>query len=134
MNPTLSKLGDLQITLARAGRTCTISGAELAKLLDSPAIVIRLTAILYSRTTPSLGKEASVRPEVERMAVYLAERLDDTKSLAFYRRVATSVPAEIIRDRLTRALDLRPASIRRSRAAYFTSLIQPFLQHRLPDA
>ena len=33
-NPTLSKLGDLQITLARAGRICTITGAELAKLVD----------------------------------------------------------------------------------------------------
>jgi hypothetical protein len=133
-NPTLSKLGDLEITLSRAGRTCTVTGAELAKLVASPAIVIRLAAVLYSRSAPALGKEGCFNPEVERTACYLADRLDDSKSLAFYRRVAASVPAEVIRDALTRALDLRPANVRRSRAAYFTSLVRPYLQHRLPDS
>ena len=172
MNPPTpqSSVGDLQITLARAGRTCTIAGAELAKLVGSPGLVIRLAAVLYSRgfaagregttgvggatrqeeTNERNGKninlkprsfrdggskgEGGLRPEAERTACYLADRLDDGKSLAFYRLVAASVPAEVIREALTRALDLKAANIRRSRAAYFTSLIRPHLRHRLPDS
>jgi hypothetical protein len=67
-NPTLSKLGDLEITLSRAGRTCTLTGAELAKLVDSPGMVIRLAAVLYSRTRPVTGKEekGEVRQEKRR--------------------------------------------------------------------
>lgn len=133
-NPTLSKLGDLEITLSRAGRTRTLTGAELAKLVDSPVMVIRLAAVLYSRSASTPGKGGSLNPEVERIACHLADRLDDTKSLAFYRRVAASIPTEVIRDALARALDLRPASVRRSRAAYFTSLVRPHLQRRLPDS
>jgi|GEM_PF-4480456 len=172
MNPPTpqSSVGDLQITLARGGRTCTLTGAEVAKLVGSPGLVIRLAAVLYSRsfgagregatgmggatrheeTNERNGKqinlesrsfrdggskgEGPVRPEVERTACYLADRLDDAKSLAFYRLVAVRVPAEIIREALTRALDLQPASVRRSRAAYFTSLVRPHLQRRLPDS
>ena len=136
MNPPTQQpnVGDLQITLTRAGRTCSLTGAELAKLVDSPAIVIRLTAVLYSQSKASLGREGPFRPEVEKMACYLADRLEDGKSLAFYRRVAASLPVEVIREALTRALDLRAANVRRSRAAYFTSLVQPHLQRRLPDS
>ena len=173
-NPTLSKLGDLQITLARAGRTCTLTGAELAKLVDSPGVVIRLAAVLYSRTRPVTGKEgASGKEEVvrqeetrerngtenilgqcsfgwdagsggdgvsaraqaaERTASYLAERLSDTKSMAFFRRVAEVLAPEVIRDALVRALDLRPSDVRRSRAAYFTSIIMPHLRRCEPKS
>jgi hypothetical protein len=165
-----SSVGDLQITLARAGRTCTLTGAEVAELVGSPGLVIRLAAVLYSRgfgvgregttgvggatkqeaTNERNGKEINLntrsfrdggskgegvlRPEVERIACYLTDRLDDAKSLAFYRLVAARVPEEIIRDALSRALDLPPAHVRRSRAAYFTSLIRPHLQRRLPDS
>ena len=173
MNPPTQHptVGDLQITLARAGRMATFTGAELAVLVGSPGIVLRLAAALYSRgTTIAEGKGVTVlgeairqeetnerngmdinsesrsfrdrgskgkgnfQPEVERMACYLTDRLDDPKSLAFYRRVVASLPAEIVRDALTRALDLQPAKVRRSRAAYFTSLVQPHLQRRLPDS
>jgi hypothetical protein len=133
-NPTLSKLGDLQITLSRSGRTCTLSGAELSKYIDSQAIVVRLTAVLYARSAPSLVKGCGLRPEVEKTACYLADRLDDGNSLAFYRLVAEHVPTEVIRDSLTRALDLPAANVRRSRAAYFTSLVRPHLQGRLPNS
>lgn len=163
-------VGDLQITLARAGRTCTVAGAELAKLVGSPGLVIRLAAVLYARSS-DLGREGTtglggatrhgetnerngkninpeirsfrdggckgegeIRPEIEQTACYLADRLDDGHSLAFYRRVAASVPAEVIREALTRALDLKTSAVRRSRAAYFTSLIRPHLQRRLPDS
>jgi hypothetical protein len=133
-NPTLSTLGDLQITLARASRICTLSGAELAKLVGSPAIVIRLAAVLYSRGAFGQAREGIPRPQIEKTACYLAERLDDAKSLDFYRRVAASVPTEVIREALARALDLPAANVRRSRAAYFTSLLRPHLQRRLPDS
>jgi hypothetical protein len=171
-NPTLSKLGDLQITLSRSGRICTLTGAELAKLVDSPGMVIRLAAVLYSRTRPVTGKEgASWKGEVvrkeekrnwngtenilgqcsfgwdagsggdvvsaraqaaERTASYLAEKLGDRKSMAFFRRVAEVLAPEVIRDALVRALDLRPSEVRRSRAAYFTSIIMPHLRRCEP--
>ena len=168
-NPTLSKLGDLEITLSRAGRACTLTGAELAKLVDSPGMVIRLAAVLYSRTRPTAAREGTagegeavrqedasegdrkeMNPEqrsfgweevkgcrlsargqaVERTASYLADKLGDPKSMAFFRRVADVLPPEMIRDALVRALDLRPSEVRRSRAAYFTSLIMPHLRRR----
>jgi hypothetical protein len=161
-NPTLSKLGDLEITLARSGRTCTLTGAELAKLVDSPGMVIRLAAVLYSCSRPIAGKEDAVRQEetserngtektlgqrsfgwdegangegvsaraqaAERTASYLADKLGDRKSMAFFRRAAEVLPSEVIRDALVRALDLRPSDVRRSRAAYFTSIIMPHLR------
>src|SRR5271157_5208622 len=60
-NPTLSKLGDLEITLSRAGRTSTLTGSELAQLLDSPGVVIRLAAVLYSRSRPVVGREGTTK-------------------------------------------------------------------------
>ena len=172
-NPTLSKLGDLEITLSRAGRTSTLTGSELARLLDSPGIVIRLAAVLYSRSRPVTGREGTTgigeatRQEepnerngkktdlqqrsfwdegcrgegipacgqaAEQTASYLADKLGDAKSLAFFRRVAQVVPAEVIRDALVAALDLQPSDVRRSRAAYFTSLIMPHLRRCEPKA
>jgi hypothetical protein len=170
-NPTLSKLGDLEITLSRAGRNCALTGAELAQLLDSPGIVIRLAAVLYSRSRPvtgnggATGKGEAVRQEegnersgmenvlgqrsfgwdesgraglsahgqaAERTASYLADKLGDHKSMAFFRRAAEILPPEVIRDALVKALDLRPADVRRSRAAYFTSLVMPHLRRCEP--
>ena len=61
--PTLSKLGDLEITLSRSGRTCTLTGAELARIFDSPGIVIRLASVLYSRSRPSTEKDGSMVKE-----------------------------------------------------------------------
>jgi hypothetical protein len=81
-----------------------------------------------------LAKGCVLRPEIEKTACYLADRLDDGNSLAFYRFVAEHVSAEVIRNSLTRALDLPAANIRRSRAAYFTSLVRPHLQGRLPNS
>jgi hypothetical protein len=165
-HPTLSKLGDLEIVLSRAGRTCTITGAELAKLVDSPGMVIRLAAVLYSRSRPITRNGAALRPgepseqnsteslpgqrsfdweggsegetgaapkqAAERTASYLADKLGDTKSLAFFRRASEVLPPEVIRDALVRALDLRPSDVRRSRAAYFTSIIMPHLRRCEP--
>ena len=167
-NPTLSNpVGDLEITLSRAGRTYALTGAELARLLDSPGIVIRLAAVLYSRSRANAGREGTTgkgeatRQEetderngrktdseqrsfwdegcrgegvpacgeaAEQTASYLADKLGDAKSLAFFRRVAEVVPAEVIRNALVAALDLRPSDVRRSRAAYFTSLVMPHLR------
>jgi len=167
-NPTLSKLGNLEIVLSRAGRTCTITGAELAKLVDSPGMVIRLAAVLYSRSRPDSGKGDVLRQgepneknatesllgqsafewegrskgegfsprkqAAERTASYLADKLGDPKSLAFFRRVAEVLPPEVIRDALARTFDLRQSDVRRSRAAYFTSIIMPHLRRCEPKS
>lgn len=144
--PSQPTVGDLQITLVRAGLRCTIAGGELAEILGSPGLVIRLAAILFARNsciarevasrreTASQRNGGGLRPEIERTACYLADRLDDGHSISFYRLVAESVPNHVIREALTRALDVKAANIRRSRAAYFTSLIRPHLQRRLPDS
>ena len=163
---------DLQVTLERAGRRCTVFGTELVEVLGSPGTVLRLAALLYARSRPDPGREGkgvegATRQEetnerngdrdiypgrsfrdggsqgegnatcgqpaaVEQTASYLAEKLDDSKSLAFFRRVARVVPAEDIRDALVAALDLRPSDVRRSRAAYFTSLVMPHLRRCEP--
>lgn len=76
------------------------------------------------------GEEGS--PHVDNplhVADYLANRLDDEKSLAFYKLVA-SLPREVIRDALMRALDVPARDIRRSRAAIFASLVRPHLRLR----
>jgi hypothetical protein len=168
--PTLSKLGDLEITLSRSGRTCTLTGAELARIFDSPGIVIRLASVLYSRSRPiteaATGTEETVGQEAtnggnqenlgqrsfgwvegsggrgfpaggqaaEQAASYLADKLGDPRSMAFFRRVAEVLPPEVIREALVTALDLRPADVRRSRAAYFTSLIMPHLRRCAPKS
>jgi hypothetical protein len=77
------------------------------------------------------GGRAAGSPEdkPERIADYLATRLGDEKSLAFYELVAREVPREVIRDALTRALDVPPSKLRRSRAALFTSIVRPHLGH-----
>jgi hypothetical protein len=129
-------------------------------------MVIRLAAVLYSRTRPVTGKEESgsheeknegngtenilgqrsfgwdERPRgdgvsarsqaAERTASHLADKLGDQKSMAFFRRAAEVLPPEVIRDALVKALDLRPSDVRRSRAAYFTSIIMPHLRRCEP--
>jgi hypothetical protein len=75
-----------------------------------------------SRTAPSVD-------DSERLADYLATRLGDEKSLAFYGLVARSVPREVIGDALGRALDVPRHNVRRSRAALFTALIRPHFGH-----
>ena len=59
----------------------------------------------------------------EALAAFLAERLRDWRSLGFYRKVARMLPESVVRDALTRALDVPAHAIRRSRGAYFTTLI-----------
>lgn len=59
----------------------------------------------------------------EALATFLAERLRDWRSLGFYRKIARQLPESVVRDALARALDVPAHAIRRSRAAYFTTLI-----------
>jgi len=132
-----SPIDDLQVTLERSGRRCTVFGSELVEVLGSPGVVLRLAAILYARSRPPIGLEGTARMSnatPEQIASYLADKLEDTKSLAFFRRVAELVPAVAIREALVTALDLRPSEIRRSRAAYFTSLIMPDLRRCDPKS
>jgi len=63
----------------------------------------------------------------EALASLLADRLHDWKSHAFYRQLARSLPEPVIRDLLTRALDVPERDIRRSRGALFTTLARKAL-------
>jgi len=63
-------------------------------------------------------------------ALILARQLDDERSLAFYQCAVREVPEHIIRDALTRSLDVPRRDVRRSRAALFTSIIRPLLPKR----
>lgn len=67
---------------------------------------------------------------VDNLASYLADALDDSRSLRFFRLVAANVPGDVIRECLTRARDIPRRDIRRSRAAVFTKLVLPHLEAR----
>lgn len=60
----------------------------------------------------------------EALAIYLADRLNDWHSIAWYRQVTRRVSPSIVRDALVRTLDVPASCIRKSRAAYFTTLIR----------
>ncbi len=66
----------------------------------------------------------------ERLADELARVLDDARSLAFFQRVSIEVDRELIREALTRALDVPLRDVRRSRAAIFASLVLPHMRAR----
>jgi hypothetical protein len=68
--------------------------------------------------------------EAERLAAYLADRLDDWKSHRFFLSIARSVPHEVVLAALASALDVPRADVRRSRAAYFTAVIRRYLAGR----
>lgn len=86
----------------------------------------------------NVGEERGFRGEdggteledVHRMASYLADRLGDAHSLAWYRKVAAGVSASVIHEALTQVLDVPADRIRKSRAAYFTALIRRHLPSR----
>lgn len=69
--------------------------------------------------------------DAERTARYLADRLDDPKSLRWYRLVTTTLGASTVRDALVRALEVPRGEVRRSRAALFTALVRPLVAARL---
>ncbi len=76
------------------------------------------------------GATESPAVEIRHKALVLAQQLDDERSLAFYQLVVRKIPEHIIRDALTRALDVPRRDVRRSRAALFTSIIRPHLPRR----
>jgi len=61
-------------------------------------------------------------------ADYLARRLRDEKSTAWYQLVVRVVPREVVQDALARTLDAPRRDIRRSRAALFTSIVLPHVR------
>lgn len=76
------------------------------------------------------GRDTNAHSSPERIGAYLAERLRDPSRLALYELVAREVPRSVIHDALTAALDLAPDAVRRSRAAYFTAIVRPYLRGR----
>lgn len=105
--------------VANKGRG-TLGGEVARKESNANGDIYSLVREGEERERGCRGKEREEGAEA--LAQYLADRLDDRKSLAFYRRLARTVPAETIRACLVRAIDLPPSSVRRSRAAYFTAL------------
>jgi hypothetical protein len=80
-----------------------------------------------------LGKEENIEcnshvDNPEQLAAYLATKLSDEKSIAWYRMVARRVDHNIIRDALMRALDIPARDLRRSRGAVFTAIVRPHLR------
>ncbi len=119
--------------LANENRSPSTTSASLEN--RSNARNVNVNENIYIPVTlrgPEVPSGESGRADLERIAAHLADALSDWKSLAFFRKVARSVPESVIRDALTRALDLPAASIRRSRAAYFTSIVRPYLARSDP--
>ena len=75
------------------------------------------------------GEEPSGRDDddIHSLASYLADALHDRISLRWYELVARTVPYDVVRHALTRALDFRRDEVRRSRAAYFTAIVKPYV-------
>jgi hypothetical protein len=70
----------------------------------------------------ALSEDASV------LATELADKLEDHESLPWFRQVAETLDPLLIRDALACALNLPAHRLRRSRAAYFTSIVAPFVR------
>lgn len=90
----------------------------------------------FGKETGSRG-EGNPRPHrtvdnLEPLAVELADRLGDWKSLRFFRLVARRLPECDVRAALAVALEVPTADVRRSRAAIFTSLVIGRLERRTP--
>jgi hypothetical protein len=88
---------------------------------SSPSIL--KPVIVQEEEYCQVGEEPSPAQDSEALACFLAERLRDWRSLGFYRKVARMLPESVVRDALARALDVPGHAIRRSRGAYFTTLI-----------
>lgn len=70
----------------------------------------------------------------EHLAAYLATKLRDEKSMAWYRLVARRVDRSVIQDALMRALDIPARDLRRSRGAVFTAIVRPHLRNSKPNS
>ena len=62
------------------------------------------------------------------LAMQIAEALGDGASLPWYRHVAETLSPVLIRDALLRARTVPAPQIRKSRAAYFTHIVTPFMR------
>ena len=108
-------------------------GVGVGEVPRLPGTLERLSEISFSVSVQGkgMGSGEGENPGAL-LASYLATKLNDPKSLRWYRRVADSVPRHLIEDALRRALDLEPRETRRSRAALFTSLVRPHLSIHQP--
>ncbi len=86
-----------------------------------------------NRSSDSMQEEYRARESIvdnpEQLAAYLATKLKDDKSMAWYRLVAQRVDRNIIQDALMRALDIPARDLRRSRGAVFTAIVRPYLRN-----
>jgi hypothetical protein len=112
-------------------------GVRVASLLPSNAERFSIgtfegVSVLGREGGRGKGNPPAASPAVDNLAWYLADKLHDPKSLAWYRRVARSLDRSVIDDALRRALDLEPRETRRSRAALFTAIVRPYLTPSSP--
>jgi hypothetical protein len=103
------------------------SGNGFQKYLSEP--------FSLKRVRGTRGEEENAAPvsngdNSERLARHIAATLHDERSIAWYRLVARRVDHEVIREALTRALDVPARDLRRSRGAVFTALMRPHLKQQ----
>jgi hypothetical protein len=65
-------------------------------------------------------------PEQEKLALEIANALDDMEALQVHRRLVCKYSEEYLRKRLTKALAVPHSQIRKSRGALYTSLVQGY--------
>lgn len=145
----------LRVVLELGSRRVETDAQELEALLAVPGLAGRLLALVLGERGGGGSERLPLPPEtlerfsekrcvggqgrglgkpsggtaVDNFAGYLADALDDRKSLAWYRKVVAELPHEVVRDAFVRARDTRREDIRRSRAALFTSIVRPLLTH-----
>lgn len=64
----------------------------------------------------------------KQLAHDIAVALNDRLSIGLYRKYATTVPHDILKDALNRALSVHEQDVIVNRAAIFTSTIQQYLE------
>lgn len=85
--------------------------------------------ILGNVSERSLPEGQEDFPEsADALAKKLADALNDPGSLAWFRQVAETLDPLLVRHALVRALNVPPDRLRRSRAAYFTSIVAPLVR------
>ena len=104
------------------------SGNGIQKYLSEPFPLKRVRGTRGEEENKALVFDGD---NSERLARHIAATLHDEKSIAWYQLVARRVDHEVIREALTRALDVPARDLRRSRGAVFTALVRPHLKQQM---
>jgi hypothetical protein len=80
------------------------------------------------RSLPDKQEASSRNTDADERARELADALGDPESLAWYRKVLAALSPDVVQDAVSTATSVPASKLRRSRAAYFTSIVAPLVR------